>query len=136
MLLDLYDQTGDINWVKLQQQSQNVRWTGSLNVTAITMAGEMMTDNHTLDWIDIILGFCTNAFVNAKLLSCVNTVGRYRKAIGEMRQRKILPAVCRKVKTSFNKSTAVGGFWDEQHGCYIHWRDKDGSIHGTKWLHR
>jgi hypothetical protein len=36
-----------------------------------------------------------------------------------------------KLKQQFNKTTDQGGFWDPQAQCYVYWRDKDGSIHGT-----
>jgi hypothetical protein len=38
------------------------------------------------------------------------------------------------LKTSFNKSTTDGGFWDDNKKCYVHWRDKDGSIHGNNMV--
>ena len=42
--------------------------------------------------------------------------------------------LCEKLKVSFNKSTKQGGFWDEEKQCYIHWRDKDNSIHGNNMV--
>ena len=40
-------------------------------------------------------------------------------------------AAAKKLKDTFNRPIAEGGLWDPQHKCYAHWRDKDGSIHGT-----
>ncbi len=34
------------------------------------------------------------------------------------------------LKTSFNLSTDQGGLWSPSKQCYVHWRDKDNSIHG------
>ena len=41
-----------------------------------------------------------------------------------------MPAMQKKLKTSFNKSIHDGGFWDDEKGYYDYWRDKDNSIHG------
>jgi hypothetical protein len=40
-------------------------------------------------------------------------------------------ASARKLKTSFNKITTEGGFWDPQNRWYVYWRDTDDSIHGN-----
>jgi hypothetical protein len=39
-----------------------------------------------------------------------------------------------KLKGSFNKSTKEGGFWDEEKKCYVHWLDKDKSVHGRNMV--
>ena len=39
-----------------------------------------------------------------------------------------------KLKVSFNKSTKDGGFWDEDKKCYVHWVDKDRSVHGNNMV--
>ena len=36
-----------------------------------------------------------------------------------------------RLKTAFNWTTAEGGFWDPQNQWYVHWRDKDRSLHGN-----
>ena len=35
---------------------------------------------------------------------------------------------------SFNRSIHEGGLWDPEKNCYIHWRDKDNSIHGNNMV--
>jgi hypothetical protein len=35
-----------------------------------------------------------------------------------------------RLKAAFNKPVEAGGFWDAGRQCYVHWLDKDGSVHG------
>lgn len=136
---DLYDQTGDIKWVKSQQHACEsaldwiIKRDGNNNGLV-----EMMTDNHTQkrgsDWIDIIWASYENAFVNAKLYHALVLWADIERQLGDKTKEKYYQQFAERLKTSFNKSTSAGGFWDEQHRCYIHWRDKDGSIHGTNMV--
>ena len=41
-------------------------------------------------------------------------------------------AAAAKLKTSFNKTDRRGWILESDHKWYVHWRDKDGSVHGDK----
>ena len=136
---ELYDMNGDISWVKTQQQAceKALDWILKRDSNNNGLV-EMMTDNHTQkrgsDWIDIIWASFENAFVNAKLYHALVLWANIEKQLGNTAKELYYRQFAAKLKTSFNKPTSTGGFWDEEKKCYIHWRDKDGSIHGNNMV--
>ena len=94
----------------------------------------MMTDSHSekkgSDWIDIIWASYENAFVNAKLYYALTLWSDVEKQLKDTVKEEYYSAFAAHLKKSFNKSTHEGGFWDSNNKWYVHWRDKDGSIHG------
>lgn len=133
---ELYDQTGDKDWVKTHQISceKALDWILQRDSNGNALV-EMMTDNHLQkkgsDWIDIIWASYENAFVNAKLYHALILWADIEKQLNNSTKEKYYRAFATKLKTNFNKSTTDGGFWDDTKKCYIHWRDKDGSAHGN-----
>jgi hypothetical protein len=96
---------------------------------------EMLTDSRNerkgSDWIDIIWASFENAFVNAKLYHALVLWSGIEQQLGNPQKAAYYSNYAEKLKVSFNKPTQQGGFWDEEKQCYIHWRDKDNSIHGN-----
>jgi len=133
---ELYDMNGDIAWVKTQQQAceKALDWILKRDSNNNGLV-EMITDNHTQkrgsDWIDIIWASYENAFVNAKLYHAHVLWANIEKQLGNTTEEHYYRQFAENIKTSFNKPASAGGFWDEEKKCYIHWRDKDGSIHGN-----
>ncbi len=136
---ELYNQCGDKEWVKKHQLACEkaldyilYRDANSNNLV------EMMTDSHKekrgSDWIDIIWAAYENAFVNAKLYYALVLWTDIEVQLGNEQKAKGYSDYAAKLKVSFNKSTKDGGFWDEEKKCYIHWRDKDNSIHGNNMV--
>ncbi len=136
---ELYDQNGDLAWVKTHQQAceKALEWLMKRDSNGNALV-EMVTDSHKQkrgsDWIDIIWAAYENAFVNAKLYRALVLWTDIEKQLGNKVKEKYYRQFAEKLKTNFNKSTADGGFWDSEKKCYIHWRDKDGSIHGTNMV--
>jgi Bacterial alpha-L-rhamnosidase 6 hairpin glycosidase domain len=136
---ELYDLTGDKAWVKTHQQSceKALDWILKRDSNNNGLA-EMITDSHTQkrgsDWIDIIWASYENAFVNAKLYHALILWADVEKQLGNAEREKYYEAFSKKLKISFNKPVAEGGFWDDDKKCYIHWRDKNGSIHGNNMV--
>jgi hypothetical protein len=136
---ELYDQTGDATWIKTQQLpcEKALDWIINRDSNDNGLV-EMMTDNHSQkrgsDWIDIIWASYENAFVNAKLFHALVLWASIEKQLGNTAKEKYYSAFAEKLKTNFNKPTSAGGFWDDEKKCYIHWRDKDGSIHGNNMV--
>jgi len=56
------------------------------------------------------------------------------KQLGDHVKSQMYEAFAQKLKTNFNKPTTQGGFWDEEKKCYVHWLDKDGSVHGNNMV--
>ncbi|MDN3656547.1 hypothetical protein QWZ08_12955 [Ferruginibacter paludis] len=136
---ELFDQTGDATWVKTQQQAceKALDWIIKRDSNHNGLV-EMITDSHAQkrgsDWIDIIWASYENAFVNAKLYHALVLWAAIEKQLGNTGKQKYYEQFATKLKTSFNKPTTAGGFWDEQKKCYIHWLDKDGSAHGNNMV--
>jgi hypothetical protein len=136
---ELYDQTGDLQWVKSHQLSSEkaLDWIIKRDTNNNGLV-EMVTDSHKekrgSDWIDIIWASYENAFVNAKLYRALVLWADIERQLGDTTKEQYYKQFAEKLKTSFNKSIADGGFWDPEKKCYIHWRDKDGSIHGNNMV--
>jgi len=136
---ELYDMTGNKTWVKSHQLSceKALDWIlkrdGNHN-GLVEMTNDNSGEKQSSDWIDIIWASYENAFVNAKLYQALVKWAAIEHQLNNEPKAKYYAAFAAKLKTSFNKSTKDGGFWDEEKGCYVHWRDKDGSIHGTNMV--
>lgn len=136
---ELYDQNGNMEWVKTHQESceQALDWILSRDSNNNGLV-EMMNDSHLQkrgsDWIDIIWAAYENAFVNAKLFHALILWADIEKQLGSTQKERRYKAFAEKLKSSFNKPTTAGGFWEEEKRCYIHWRDKDGSVHGNNMV--
>lgn len=136
---ELYDQTGDLKWVKTHQLSceKALDWIMKRDSNSNALV-EMITDSHKQkrgsDWIDIIWASYENAFVNAKLYHALILWADIEKQLGNIIKEKYYKTFAEKLKANFNKSTTEGGFWDADKKCYIHWKDKDGSAHGNNMV--
>jgi hypothetical protein len=136
---ELYNQTGDLPWVKTQQAAceKALEWILKRDSNANGLV-EMITDNHQQkkgsDWIDIIWASYENAFVNAKLYHALIYWADIERQLGNTAKEKYYKQFAKQLKISFNKPATEGGFWDEEKKCYIHWRDKDGSVHGNNMV--
>jgi hypothetical protein len=136
---ELYDQTGDLSWVRTQQQAceKALDWIMQRDSNGNGLV-EMITDSHQQkrgsDWIDIIWAAYENAFVNAKLYHALVLWADIEKQLDNPTKALYYQQFAEKLKTHFNKSVADGGFWDDTQKCYIHWRDKDNSTHGNNMV--
>lgn len=136
---ELYNQTGDLPWVKTHQASceKALDWIIQRDSNDNGLV-EMMTDSHKQkrgsDWIDIIWAAHENAFVNAKIYYALVLWADIERQLGNTTKENYYKAFAEKLKASFNKPVSAGGFWDADKKCYIHWRDKDGSIHGNNMV--
>ncbi|MDB5231019.1 MAG: hypothetical protein JWN76_1824 [Chitinophagaceae bacterium] len=132
---ELYDQTGNKIWVKRHQLSceKALDWIIRRDSDGDGLV-EMMTDSYKekrgSDWIDIIWAAYENAFVNAKLYHALIKWCDVEKQLGNWVKAREYETFANKLKTSFNKTTSNGGFWDEEKKCYVHWLDKDKTVHG------
>ena len=134
-IAELYDLTGDKNWVKTHQQDceKALDWILKRDKNNNGLV-EMMTDNESeqrsSDWIDIVWASYENAFVNAKLYHALTKWAAIEHQLNNETKSIYYANFAAKLKASFNKSTKDGGFWDAENGCYDYWRDKDQTMHG------
>jgi hypothetical protein len=96
---------------------------------------EMLTESchqaRGSDWIDVVWASHENALVNAQLYLALTLWAECEATLSDSSQAESYRNAARKLKQQFNKPTDQGGFWDPQAQCYVYWRDKDESIHGT-----
>jgi hypothetical protein len=132
---ELFDFTGDRAWVQEQKSACEKALDYLLHRDSDGNGlVEMMTDDHHAakgsDWIDVIWASYENAFVNAKLYYALSLWSDVEQLLGDQSHADTYRAKASLLKTSFNRSTDDGGFWSPAHKWYVHWRDKDRSIHG------
>ena len=135
-IAELYDQNGDLEWVRTHKTSCEKALEYMLKRDSNkNHLVEMMTSDHTekrgSDWIDIIWASYENAFINAKLYWALSLWTDIEKQRGDSEKANYYSNYAAELKISFNKSTGAGGFWDEKNKWYVHWLDKDKSVHGN-----
>jgi hypothetical protein len=133
---ELFDLTGDQAWLRGQKTACERALDYLLRRdTDGNGLVEMMTDSHTQqkgsDWIDIIWASYENALVNAELYYALTLWAEAEEVLGDRARALEYRRHAAKLKTSFNWTTAEGGFWDPQNQWYVYWRDKDRSLHGN-----
>jgi hypothetical protein len=136
---ELYDQCGDLIWVKGQKESceKSLEYLLKRDSNGNHLV-EMMTDRHTekkgSDWIDIIWASYENAFVNAELYYALKLWSAIEKQLDDQEKADYYLKYASALKISFNKSIQEGGFWDATNNWYIHWIDKDKTVHGNNMV--
>lgn len=138
-IADMFNQSGDLKWVAAHKLSSEKALEYLLKRdTNSNHLVEMINSDHKerkgSDWIDIIWAAFENSFVNAKLYHALVLWADVEKQLGDNEKASYYTDYAAQLKVSFNKTTAEGGLWDEKNQCYIHWRDKDNSIHGTNMV--
>jgi hypothetical protein len=131
----LYDLSGDLNWVSKHKSTCEKALDYILKRDSNgNHLVEMMTDSHSerrgSDWIDIIWASYENAFINAKLYYALTLWAEVEKQLNDPGKATYYSYWATELKKSFNKPTDEGGFWNKKNKWYIHWREKDNSIHG------
>ncbi len=133
---ELYNLCGDIDWVKTHKNScektlEYLLKRDSNNNNLVEMMSDFYYEKKSSDWIDIMWASFENAFVNAKLYRALTLWSSVERQLGDNERALYYADYAEKLKKSFNKSIDDGGFWDSKNKWYVHWRDKDNSIHGN-----
>ncbi len=131
----LFQLTGDLNWVANHKTSCEKALEFMLKRDSNkNYLVEMMTDSHLerkgSDWIDIIWASYENAFVNAKLYYALTLWADVERLLNDPEKANYYSNYAAELKKCFNKSTSEGGFWNPANKWYVHWLDKDQSVHG------
>jgi hypothetical protein len=132
----LFDINGDRSWLATHKSGceRALDYLFALDTDAdglVEMKNDSRTQHKSSDWIDIVWASHKNAFVNAKLYHALRLWSRCEGLLGDPARAAAYAATADKLKSRFNQTTDQGGFWDPARKCYIHWREKDDSLHGT-----
>jgi hypothetical protein len=131
-----FDLTGDREWL----QGQKIACENALYFLMRREVGHsglvaMMNSSHkekkSSDWIDVVWASYENAFVNAALYEALGLWANAEDTLGDPTHAAEFRSFAARLKASFNRPTADGGFWDPANKWYVYWRDEDGSIHGN-----
>ena len=133
---DLYDFNGDLEWVRTHKNACERALDYMLardhdNDGLVEMMTDYHTDKKSSEVIDVIWASHENALVNAAMYLVLNQWADIEAQLGDTKSSQRYQDAARKLKTTFNKTTDDGGLWDPHNQWYVHWRDKDGSIHGN-----
>jgi hypothetical protein len=132
---DQFDASGDLVWLRRQKAACESALEYLLRRDADNDGLVEMENSHTgqrrsSDWLDIVWASHENAFVNAQLYGALRKWAAVESLLGDHARASRYEAFATKLKTSFNRPIADGGFWNAEKGWYVYWRDADGSIHG------
>ena len=133
---ELYHQNGDLHWVRTHKESCEMALDYLLRRDSngnhlVEMINNDHSEKKSSDWIDIVWASFENAFVNAKLFYALTLWSDIEMQLGDQEKAEFYSSYADKLKKSFNNSTDKGGFWDEKNKWYVHWLDKDKSVHGN-----
>jgi hypothetical protein len=134
-----FDFTGDLDWVRRHkatcEKALDYMLARDSNGNGLV---EIIPDSHTQqkggDWADIVWTAFENAMINAEMYDALTRWSDVEEQLGDAAMAAKYRDAAKKLKDSFNCSTADGGLWDAERRCYVHWRDKDGSIHGRNMV--
>jgi hypothetical protein len=131
-----FDMTGDIDWLrKFKLSCENVldymikrdsNGNGLFEVVQKTYKEQKGTD-----WMDVVWASYEVASINAYMYNALIRWSDLEKLLGDKNMSEKYQDLALKLKTTFNKNIADGGFWNPDKNWYVYWREKDGSIHGN-----
>ena len=130
-----FDFTGDRPWVSRQkaacEQALDFMLRRDSNHNGLV---EIMTNSHEEkrggDWLDIIWSSFEPATINAQMYEALVLWADVEEELGDPARAAAYRKHAATLKAAYNRPTAEGGFWNPEKKWYVHWRDRDGSIHG------
>ena len=135
VVAEQFHNTGDLEWARGQKQTCEAALEFMLKRDSdgdglLEMTNSYHTDQRGSDWIDIIWAAYENALVNAEMYGAMTLWSEIENILGDHARAARYRKAAERLKESFNKDIADGGFWNPQNKWYVYWRDKDDSIHG------
>ncbi len=130
-----FDLNGDMKWLKGHKKSceKALEWLIKRDRNKNGLF-EMMNNSYLektcSDWLDVIYASFENAFVNAQMYQALKLWAECEQVLGDYKMAEEYLKIAARLKDTFNKNIADGGFWSPEKKCYIYWRDKDGTTHG------
>jgi hypothetical protein len=132
---DQFDLSGDRSWVAGQKKPCEAALDYLLRRDSkgnglVEMENSTLRQRRSSDWLDIVWASYENALVNAQLYGALLKWAAIEQVLGDHPRADHYREFASRLKASFNKPVADGGFWDPEKGWYVYWREADGSVHG------
>lgn len=130
-----FDFTGDLAWLRSHQAAcrRVLEYMLRRDSNANSLV-EVMTDSHRegkgCDWLDVVWASFEVASINAQMYQALVLWADCEQLLGNSGKASRYRQAAQQLKMQFNKTADQGGFWNPDRRWYVHWRDKDGSIHG------
>jgi hypothetical protein len=131
-----FNLTGDHQWLAGQKASCEKALNFLLrrevaNSGLVAMMNDSLKQQKSSDWIDIIWASYENSLINAELYCALQLWADAEDALNDAANAANYRAFAARLKASFNRPIANGGFWDQTNQWYVYWREKDGAVHGN-----
>ncbi|MDB5159036.1 MAG: hypothetical protein JWR50_3743 [Mucilaginibacter sp.] len=130
-----FDLNGDTKWLRAHQTTceKALDWLIKRDANhngIFEMMNNNVSEKKGSDWLDIVWASYENSFVNAQMYEALTLWANCEKVLGDKEKSTYYTDVAKRLKDTFNKPIAEGGFWSPEKKQYVYWRDDDGSIHG------
>ena len=130
-----FDMTGDLEWLrKFKSTCEKALDYMIRRDTDGNGLFEVIQNSHTeekgTDWLDVIWASYEPASVNALMYHALARWTDLEELLGDGARAEQFKRLAARLKTTFNKEIAEGGFWNPDKKWYVHWREKDGSVYG------
>ncbi len=131
-----FDFNGDVAWVRRHKATCEKALDYMLRRDSngnglVEVMSESLKEKKGSDWADIVWASFENGLVNAQMYNALVAWADVEETLCDPGMAAKYRRAAAKLKATFNRPVAEGGLWDPEHRCYVHWRERDGSIHGT-----
>ena len=131
-----FDLTGDINWLRgfkptCEKVLEYMIKRDSDGNGLFEVVQKTHKEGKGTDWLDVVWASYEVSTINAFMYKALIRWSELEALLGDKPTSEKYLHLATKLKTTFNKSTAEGGFWDPKNQWYVHWREADGSVYGN-----
>jgi len=131
-----FDITGDIEWLRqfktvCEKVLQYITDRDSDGNGLFEVIQKTHREEQGTDWLDVIWASYEVATINAMMYKALVRWSELEKLLGDPEMSEKYEQLALKLKITFNKNIAEGGFWNPDQEWYVHWREEDGSVYGN-----
>ena len=131
-----FDMNGDITWLrKFKPACEKVLDFMIRRDSDDNGLFEVIQNTHKeqkgTDWLDVVWASYEVSTINSLMYKALDRWSELENLLGDRGKSEQYKSLALKLKTTFNKNIADGGFWNPDKKWYVHWREKDGSVYGN-----
>lgn len=136
---ELFDFTGDIAWLRGQKSAcekvlELALGRDSNNNGLLECMNDFHAEAKGSDWIDVVWAAFENGLINAEMYNALLLWADAEEVLDDSGAAEKYRAAAARIKEAFNRPVSEGGLWNPDKQWYVHWRDKDGSVHGDNFV--